>query len=79
MEDRPRTVEEIENLRTLARKAWKVGWAIFALGTLLLVALYITKESSRVGFIAAAFFLSMSIWILFASKLIEKRNPLPKD
>jgi hypothetical protein len=79
MKERTRTVEEIENVRSLARKAWKLGWAIFALGAVTLATIYLTKEPSQIAFMAGASLLSMSVWILFASKFVEKRNPLPKD
>jgi hypothetical protein len=79
MEEKTRTIEEIENVRALARKAWKLGWALFALGAVTLAALYTFNEPSRFGFLAGAFMLSMSVWILFAAKFVEKRNPLPKE
>lgn len=79
MNGKPKTPEDIQNVRNLARKAWKLGWAFFALGALILATLYVLKEPSRVGFMAGAFLLSMSVWVLFASKFVEWRNPLPKD
>jgi hypothetical protein len=79
MDETNRPSDDSENLRSLARRGWKLGWALFALGAVVLATLYITKEPSRFGFLAGAFLLSMSVWILFASKFIEKRNAPPKQ
>ena len=79
MDETNRPADDSENLRSLARKGWKFGWAFFALGAVTLTTLYITREPSRFGFLAGAFLLSMSVWILFASKFVEKRNAPPKQ
>ena len=79
MKKKEKILEDVEAMRGIARQAWRLGWVIFAVGGVLLFYLFIFGEPSRVGLMMAAFFLSMSIWILFGSKLIEKRNPLPKD
>jgi hypothetical protein len=73
------TPEDIKNMRILAGKLWRVGWIIFALSGIAFATLFYFKEPSRFGFLIAAFFLSSSVWIIFGSKFIEKRNQLHQD